>query len=131
MDNISVHTLAPGELVLITEKVTHWRDILSRGQQLPPIEVYNLNGQWIVRNGNNRVRAQLEHWRANDIPTREISCQITLKQPTPSAQKELCEVSSFSGVGEAAFASLPVVPQSQYYSKQKEQYRKMRARKKP
>ena len=126
MNEVSISKLAPDEPVLMREKVASWLDRLTRGEQLPPIQVFEVNDYWVVRDGNHRVRAYVEYWLANGRPAQEIPCEITSK-PTPDNLEEIRQVSSYCGVGQRAFASLPIVPQDQVDSKRVEEYRKIRA----
>jgi hypothetical protein len=127
MRDINIFELSPGEAVLSAEKVAQYREALSRGEQLKPIHIFNLNGMKIVRDGNNRVRAYIEHCRASNIFIGKILCvQSSTGEPSPSGRAELREVSFYYGVGESAFLAIPVVTEANYLSTQAEVCRRIR-----
>src|SRR2546428_297668 len=105
MNQIQIDDLSPGEAVLSAEKIAEYRQTLERGEQLDPVHVYNVDGKLVVRDGNNRVRAHVEHCRGNGIPIDTISCiPSTAPTPRPAALDGLRRVSRYYGQGADAFA---------------------------
>ncbi|MGO9122003.1 MAG: hypothetical protein ACLQPD_30870 [Desulfomonilaceae bacterium] len=64
-NRVKIDTLSPGEAVLSAEKIAHYREALERDELLPPVRIYCIQDRKIVRDGNNRVRAYVDHCRAN------------------------------------------------------------------
>jgi len=116
---IPIDELSPGEAALSAEKIVEYRQALERGQQLDPVQVYNIDGGWVVRDGNNRVRAYLEHCRANGIPVSNISCTLsTAPPPDDAALDALHKASQYYGKGADAFMRMEVAQSADYKTTQ-------------
>lgn len=119
MGKIQIHELSPGEAVLSAEKIAKYRQILERGEQFDPVEVYKVDGWLIVRDGNNRVRAHIEHFRANVLPLEAINCTPSIATaPSSAALDGLHKFSCYYGQGADAFVRMPVATNEDYESTQ-------------
>lgn len=124
---IPVEDLWPGEPVVTEERVSSFRDSLARGERLAPIVVLNVEGRTIVTDGNNRVRAWVEHHReqSNQVPS--IVFQDAERTISDIASAEFNKHAAFFGRGEDAFLRIRKVPSAQYLSAQAEVARELRA----
>ncbi len=119
MNQIQIDELSPGEAVLSAEKVVEYRQALERGELLDPVHIYKVNDKWVIRDGNNRVRAYIEHCRANGILTDTITCTpSTAPAPGPAAFDGLCRVSCYYGQGVDAFVRIPLATSADYEAMQ-------------
>jgi len=109
MNRIKIDELSPGEVVLSAERIDSYRKAFARGEQPAPVEIYYTEGKTIVRDGNNRVRAYIEHCTAKNDPVSTIAFMPSVAhRPTPACHDGLCRASLFYGRGANAFLNMPV-----------------------
>lgn len=118
MKSISIDQLSPGENVLSAEKVQKYRAALAAGRDIDPITVIELDGCLIVRDGNNRVRAFIEHFRAANRPWPEIPAVLSDRPLGGTASSMLPLTARYYGNGVPAFLSLPCVSAAEYVVRQ-------------
>ena len=119
MNQIQIDELSPGEAVLSAEKVAEYRQALERGELLDPVHIYKVDDKWVIRDGNNRVRAYIEHCRANGILTDTITCTpSTAPPPGQAAFDGLRRVSRYYGQGTDAFMCIPIATSADYETMQ-------------
>ena len=115
MPEMSVYDLWPGVAVFSAEVVARYHSLLAAGQSLPPVEVYQIGECKIVRDGNNRVRAYIDHCRVTSTPFGSIECvPSTAKTPGPAALEGLRKMSGHYGCGPEAFARMPLAGHGEY-----------------
>lgn len=126
MNTIPIADLSPGEAVLSADAVARHRATLDAGQTLEPVEIYKIKDRKIVRNGNNRVRAYVDHCRALGNDVGSIPCVPSrAHQPGPAALGGLLTVSGHYGTGPRAFEAIPVASRNQYERMQTDVARKI------
>ena len=126
MNKIKINDLSPGEAVLSDIKIAEYRKLLERGEQFAPVEVYKVDNWLVVRNGNNRIRAHIEHCRANAIPLEAIDCiPSTAPAPGPKALNGLYKFSRYYGQGANAFGCMPIATNENYEATQTTVMRKI------
>ena len=126
MNKIQINDLSPGEAVLSDVKIAKYRQLLERGEQFAPVEVYKVDDWLVVRDGNNRVRAHIEHCRANAIPLEAIGCiPSTAPAPGPAALNGLYKLSRYYGQGANAFGRIPIATNEDYETTQTTVMRKI------
>jgi hypothetical protein len=119
MSAISISDISPGEAVLAREKIQQHRDRLARGQKLEPIHIYPVGERQVVRDGNNRVRAFIEHYRDKNMPMPPITfVPSSAAPPGPQALEGLERLSRYYGVGVDAFLSMPIAGPKEYEAEQ-------------
>lgn len=126
MTDIPVADLSPGEAVLSQDDVARHRAAFDSGDVVQPVEILEDEGKKIVRDGNNRVRAYVEHCRSKSVEVGSIAC-ITSKapKPGPAALDGLRKMSRHYGSGPSAFEAMPLAPRDQYESMQTEVARRI------
>lgn len=117
---ISVSVLWPGEVLLGDSALVGYRATLSRGGSLPPVDIIRLeDGRLVVRDGNTRVRAFIEHYAAQNRTLPDIDYRMTVASaPGPTALAGLSKVSRHYGEGVAGFLKIPVVSDADYEREQ-------------
>lgn len=121
MNHVQIDDLSPGEAVLSSDKLAKYRQLLERGESLDPVHFYEADGKLVVRDGNNRVRAYIEHCRTIGLLVETISCiASTAPAPGPAALDGLRRVSWFCGKGVEAFMLMPVAEKDEYENTQTE-----------
>lgn len=104
MSRIRIDLLWPGEAVLSKETVEKIVRSLTRGEQIQPVEVYEVNGQSIVRDGNNRVHSLIEYYRDNNAELEYVQCKVSQATPPgPASLDGLLRVASYYGKGPKGF----------------------------
>jgi len=131
MDSINVNELSPGEVALSTDRIAGYRAVLSQGGWIEPIHVYQDAGRWIVRDGNNRVRAYVEHCYAQGLPVGSVPCIIGAGPSHPDSRQELSLAASYYDVGPTAFLAMPVANSANYLDVQGEASERIRQTKLP
>ena len=125
---INIDLLSPAEAVVAEEKVEIFKNKLSKGEELEPVVVVNLEGRFLVTDGNNRARAVAEYYKEHGS---ESVCQIlTNERNSQSAsdilKKEWMMISKYYGEGLEAFLKIRVSPETGYYQAQAEVIWEMR-----
>ena len=124
--NIGVSRLAPGEAVLCQMSVDYFLNVLSQGSELPSITVFVDGSRWVVRDGNNRVRAYLEFCLGRNQEPSALVCVV--KEPLdPRARSELLLAANHFGVGVEAFLALEIVAPADYIAAQAAATRRIRS----
>ena len=110
---IPVNELWPYEGVVVTEKVENFKKCLANDEDLPPIEFVVLNEKKIIRDGNNRCRAWVEHFGE---PVPDIPCKKSEALLTAGSQQEelLLKGAEWCGQGVEAVLKIRKVPAKDY-----------------
>ncbi len=127
MKTIEISDLSPGEAALSVERIAAHKSTLVSGHSFPEIHVYRDADLWIVRDGNNRVRALIEHRQAISQPIGSIPYVESDPPPRPEAPQELRNVAHYYGTGSKAFLAMPAATNDHYMTAQVEACRKIRA----
>ena len=126
MNAVAVADLSPGEAVLSERDVARHCATLAAGEPLESVAVIEIDGHMVVRDGNNRVRAYVEHCRARGQDPGTIPCvPSTARPPGPAALDGLRKMARYYGTGPDAFAAMPVASPDQYETMQTEVARKI------
>jgi hypothetical protein len=116
VNQTKISELWPGEVLLVTERIARNRQTLATGGNLPPIHVHESEERLVVRDGNNRVRAYIEHCRQHGLPIDGMpSITSTSKPPTPATHILWEQIAERYGCGIEAFLALPVADENEYF----------------
>lgn len=104
---IQINELSPGEAALSFERIAKHRQLIDNGEPFELVDVLKVDGWWVVRNGNNRVRAHIEHCQANGKPLDNICCSLSAALDSRGLG-ELYKFSRYYGQCVDAFTCMPV-----------------------
>lgn len=112
---IAIERLTPGETGLAADRLAKYRLALARGDALDPIHIVMLGAQIVVRDGNTRVRAVLDHHAACGTSPPEIVFVDSTIPLVGESLRGLKKIAAFYGPGAAAFLRLPVAARPSDY----------------
>lgn len=115
---ISVSELWPTEGVVSEEKVEAWKEDLRSGRAMKPVEYTEIAGRKLIRDGNNRVRAWIEHHRDIGVEVPDIPA-IPSNQGLPPSDWQGPLFAEHLGRGTGAFESLKKVREADYLEAQR------------
>lgn len=115
MTTVAIEKLTPGETGLAGDRLAKYRETLAKGLPLDPIHVVVLAEQFVVRDGNTRVRAVLEHHAATGTHPPAMAFVFSTIPLVGESLKGLRKIAAFYGPGAAAFLRLPVAAQASDY----------------
>ncbi len=123
---IEIDKLYPGEAALSSEKVKEYSELYRTNQEVKPIELIDLDGLLIVRDGNTRARAWIEIHKSENEEVQDIVFEMNkASYPTPYGKKVLIAVARYYGSGESAFLSMPITTEEDYKTTQKKTQEKI------
>jgi hypothetical protein len=119
MLQIDVTNIFPGEFAVREIRVAAHRATLARGEPLDPITVADLDGRYIVRDANNRVRAAIDHYAALGEPCPLFDAELSTRPYREIAAADYSYVlrrfADHYGRGPSGFSALPVLSDDDYY----------------
>jgi hypothetical protein len=125
MPVIAVEKLTPGETGLSLEAVQRHRATLAAGRSLAPIDLYAVGSHLIVRDGNNRVRAFIEHHAALGLPVPEMEFVWSIREISPTPLLGFRKMAAYYGNGINAFLGRPVAEPAEYGQMQAREGRRL------
>ena len=116
INQTKISELWPGETLLVTERIARNRQTLAAGGSLSAIHVHQSEERLVVRDGNNRVRAYIEHCREHGLPIDRMPSIIGAGEaPKPRIHILWGEIAARYGGGIEAFLALPVADENEYF----------------
>ena len=126
MKKMSIEDLYPGEAVLSKRAIDKYRSKIANNEYIAPVVTYFDQDIWIVRNGNNRVRAYIEDRIENGKPVGTVTCEEDAGPQRDHIRAELKKLALYRGKGQDAFLNMPVAGEDDYEEQQLQEADKMR-----
>ena len=119
MLKIAVTNIFPGEFAVRKVRVAAHRETLARGEALDPLTVALLDGRYIVRDANNRVRASIDHYASLGQSCPPFDAEPSTKPYRPIGNADYSYVlrrfADHYGRGPDGFLALPHLTDEDYY----------------